>query len=80
MHQASPYKPPADNFSRFVVFRCDNCKQVTGSQNNGKTSQKSATCTYCGHKNPLGSVEVLLRANNANEMQSALQSAHEMRT
>jgi hypothetical protein len=78
-HEASPYKPLAENASRFTVFRCGNCKRVTGTQNNGNAPQKSAVCTYCNHKNLLESVEVLLRTNNAAEMQSALQNAHEQR-
>lgn len=74
-HKASPYKAPIDGTFRFVIFRCGNCKRVTGGQNNGKTPQKSATCVYCNHKNLLDSVEVLLKTNNANEMQSALLKA-----
>lgn len=76
MHKAPPYNPLDGNVFRYFVFRCGNCKYVIGTRIN-RNGQKSATCTYCNHKNLLDSVEVLLRTNDMYEMQSALQNAHQ---
>ena len=48
---------------RYIIFECSSC----GSINIAKASDKTRTCTYCGHKNKLSKVRKLASALTAGE-------------
>ena len=74
--QTKTHNPPTNAQARYVVFVCEKCGAATGT----RSSQKSATCKTCNHRNNLGDEhEVLLRTNNAHELQSAIQQTKNQR-
>jgi DNA-directed RNA polymerase subunit RPC12/RpoP len=57
---------------RYVVFICEKCGAAVGS----RSSQRSAICKTCNHKNVLdGEHKVLLKTNSFLELQAAIQQA-----
>ena len=48
---------------RYIIFECSSC----GSINIAKASDKTRTCTYCGHRNRLSRVRKLASALTASE-------------
>lgn len=70
LHKAPTYKPPIGRELRYIVFLCGKCRVAVGA----RSSQKSASCPHCGYRNPLNEkLEILLKTNNAYEMQSTIQ-------
>jgi DNA-directed RNA polymerase subunit RPC12/RpoP len=72
LHKAPPYKPRDSRGPRYIVFLCGKCGAAVGA----RSSQKSASCTRCNYKNLIDEkLKVLLKTDNAYEMQSTIQMA-----
>ena len=57
--------------ARYVVFECDNCGAAVGS----RSSQRSAVCTSCNHKNMINYCKVVCSTNSLLVLQKAIQKS-----
>lgn len=71
-----PKSPRQTMQAQYIVFVCQNCGAPVG----GRSSQRSATCKNCNHKNNLYEEhKVLLTTNSVLELQEAIQRAKTQR-
>ena len=76
LDEAKRRSPIGSGQARYILFVCSNCGAVIGA----RSSQKSATCTICNHRNKIGEAcNVLLRTDSCLELQSAIQQAKKHR-
>jgi hypothetical protein len=57
--------------ARYVVFECDSCGAAVGN----RSSQRSAVCTSCNHKNMINYCKVVCRTNSLVLLQNAIQKS-----
>jgi hypothetical protein len=57
--------------ARYVVFECDSCGAAVGS----RSSQRSAVCTSCNHKNIINYCKVVCSTNSLLVLQKAIQKS-----
>jgi hypothetical protein len=56
---------------RYVVFECDSCGAAVGS----RSSQRSAVCTSCNHKNIINYCKVVCSTNSLLVLQKTIQKS-----
>jgi len=57
--------------ARYIVFECDSCGAAVGS----RSSQRSAVCPSCNHKNMINFCKILCRTNSLLELQKTIQKS-----